>query len=222
MKKVKFVLIAIMALMCALASGCSLKEVATRETEAFYKMAHETELAVQRHHEEIRDEEFWSSLNTTAELIQQAIEPKKQMAINLRLEDEDGSIINLSGNIYESGSFGQISDERRKYRSNVILLGILEDEQVTEALSAKKKVEVTGLILTWQESKKETYSACDSNLDGHWDYVAEGGIYFTDRSDAKIVTGNNGLDVVSIKTQAKYQAIDAAPTTLTSLKSELN
>lgn len=218
--KILFVVF-VMVLFCTL-TGCGVDSIFEKETEAFHRKAHAVATEVQSYRNVVNDEELWKSMNLMADMLQKTIEPGKKIEVFIRIDGADEDI-NLLDSMYQNGSLGHISSERRRMQADEIILGILKDDRVSEACQSGKTIKVTGLILRWHETdllgRKHYYSVCDSNLDGIWDYVANGDIHFIDRS---LYDFEDGVDIESIKARATVASIEASPMALSSLVKELN
>ncbi|MBR3236185.1 hypothetical protein IKF92_00680 [Candidatus Saccharibacteria bacterium] len=201
-KGMVFLVITMLAVMVIL-TGCNNGTTESRVTNDLSDTAYEVESELEEIRAESSDELFWNSTDTARILIEKTLERRTPFSIGFRLETPNGETILLEDS-YGNELF-YINDVWRKMISGDAILVLASSKPVVEAHKNGKSLEVTGVIIKWQnivDRERRIFSVCDLSGDGQWDYVTEGKIFFAEGPaiGMKDEKGNPlGIDQIEIR-----------------------
>ena len=175
MKKISVVLIICLFALCL--ASCATEEEDTAEDEGYND---ELVALIDEIKPQIDDPIFWSSSERYIRLAGDALEVDYPVSIDFRLQVGDQTKITTDYNMYLDGS----ADYCRELNVSKVTYDLAHDSIVTNAHVTGQTVEVTGMIIRWQDKKhwfsKEMmdFSACELDSEGGWDYASTGKMEF--------------------------------------------
>ena len=128
----------------------------------------------------IDDPVFWSSSERAIRMAGDALEVGYPVSIDFRLQVGDHTKTTTGYDMYLDGS----ADYCREYNVSRVIYELANDDIVANAHSLGQTVEITGIIIRWQDEKnwfsKEMmdFSACELDSEGGWDYASVGRMEF--------------------------------------------
>ena len=160
-----------------LLTGCSSKGEAVPEPGETTE-----EVATEDLRAEIKDEDYWASLDQVLDLVENTLEERVSFNLSLRLTCQDESEIILDdfyGDYidYDEGMLMSMMKSE-------IIRALSTSDLVNEAHQKGNTMEVTGVILKWNDptakesSEQDIFSVSDLSGDGTWDYVTKGEVSF--------------------------------------------
>ena len=120
---------------------------------------------------------LWDSAMCAAHLIENTVEPCKGFSLEFLLCGDDKHIFQVQ--IPRTWFIDDQDDDYAKNFSIRVIDELLNAKSVERACDTWDKVEVTGIILRWVP-EKSVLSVYDVANDGQWDYVYDGGLFFTE------------------------------------------
>ena len=176
MKKLSVVLIIICLFMLCLAS-CAKDEEDTSNDEEYNK---ELVALIDEMKTSVDDPIFWSSSERVIRMAGEALEKDYPVSIDFRLQVGDKTKIATGYEMCLDSS----TDYCRELNISKVIYKLAHDNIVTNAHITSQTVEVTGIIIRWQDKKhwfsKEMmdFSACELDNEGGWDYASTGKMEF--------------------------------------------
>ena len=199
----KIIILAISIICIFVLAGCS--AAGSDASSGSSDSAQSTKAKIEQIQKKHDDPEFWDSLNVSAGLIRDTVETDKTFYISVRLKNSDGSTIILE-DIYQARP-KHTDDSWRNSLSDEFAYSVAASEEVMGEHEFRQSLKVTGLIFKW-EQQKHTFSICDLEADGEWDYATEGIMFFTDVENNRMPGTENEYGAIGV--------IDINPTRITS------
>ncbi len=175
MKKISIVLIICLLALCL--TSCINEEEDTAEEEV---RNNELVAQIEELKASIDDPVFWSSSERAIRMAGDALEVGYPVSIDFRLQVGDHTKTTTGYDMYLDGS----ADYCREYNVSRVIYELANDDIVANAHSLGQTVEITGIIIRWQDEKnwfsKEMmdFSACELDSEGGWDYASVGRMEF--------------------------------------------
>ena len=175
MKKISIVLIICLLALCL--TSCINEEEDTAEEEV---RNNELVAQIEELKASIDDPVFWSSSERAIRMAGEALEVGYPVSIDFRLQVGDHTKTTTGYDMYLDGS----ADYCREYNVSRVIYELANDDIVANAHSLGQTVEITGIIIRWQDEKnwfsKEMmdFSACELDSEGGWDYASVGRMEF--------------------------------------------
>lgn len=183
-------------------TGCKATE--GNVTTDLSNSAYAAEAEVQKLRADIDDVGFWTTLDKATNLIKKSLETHRNVSVGFRLTTSSSETILLEDAYLFHLAY--INDVWRSLTASQIEYIVATAEQVAEAIEKGDTVEVTGVIMKWTEyigadSTPHIISVADVNVDGKWDFAAEGKFYFTDSAVSSIPgteTENGAIGIIEV------------------------
>lgn len=175
MKKFSIVLIIGLFLICLVSCAANEKDTAAEED-----YNNELVAKIDGMKTSIDDPVFWSSSERAIRMAGEALEIGYPVSIDFRLQVGDHTKITTGYDMYLDGS----ADYCREYNISRVIYELTNDDLIVNAHALGQTVEVTGIIIRWQDKKhwfsKEMmdFSACELDNEGGWDYASTGKMEF--------------------------------------------
>ena len=175
MKKLSILLLIYIMIFCL--ASCTTEEEDTAEDEIYNN---ELIALIDEMKSSIDDPIFWSSSERAIRMAGDALEIGYPVSIDFRLQIDDKTKITTGYDMYLDGS----ADYCRELNVSKVIYELASDDIVANAHASGQTVEVTGIIIRWQDKKhwfsKEMvdFSACELNSEGGWDYASVGKMEF--------------------------------------------
>lgn len=175
MKKISIVMIICLLALCL--TSCINEEEDTAEEEV---RNNELVAQIEELKASIDDPVFWSSSERAIRMAGEALEVGYPVSIDFRLQVGDHTKTTTGYDMYLDGS----ADYCREYNVSRVIYELANDDIVANAHSLGQTVEITGIIIRWQDEKnwfsKEMmdFSACELDSEGGWDYASVGRMEF--------------------------------------------
>ena len=175
MKKISIVIAIIAIVFCF--SGCSHENEEVQEIE---DILYDMNIQIDDIKSNTYDPIFWSSAERVTNLISGTLEQYKSVEVDYRLQIGDKTKIITGFStclVVDNYTYRQLSAAE-------LLFSLATSDEIMNAHVAGQPVEVTGVIIIWQDRKnwysKEMidFSACELDSEDGWDYACRGRLEF--------------------------------------------
>ena len=168
--------------------GCGLRKDGDSSID-LSRAAFDAETEVKILQDRIRDDDFWKTAYRASDLIEETIDSGKLSSVSFKLKTSEGKTV-IMEDIY---SFRLVDpdDDWIKLIINQILYALITSDEVINAEASGIHITVESVILKWNTpglDEKQTFSVCDVENDGEWDYACQGRMHFATDDGATIVS----------------------------------